>query len=313
MTKPVFLLRPGAGDPTMWREEITRRLPEYEFRVWPDWGDAAAVRFIMMFKGEPGALRQFPNLRGIMSSGAGADGILSDPALPGGVPIMRLVDDWMSIQLGQWVVHAVLHFSRSMPDYAALQAEGRWRMLTNLPQPERSVGILGCGEIGCFAAKFLAPMGFNVSGWTRSPREIGPGIRNYHGAGQLDEFLSQSDFLVCLLPLTEGTRGVLNARTLGMLPKGAVVINAARGGHIVTADLIAGINSGHLGGAFLDVTDPEPLPADHPLWTTPNVFITPHIAGMTNPRSAADQVVDNVRRIERGETPKNQVNLKAGY
>ena len=317
MSKPVFLLKPGAGDPELWREEIEARLPDYAFRLWPesgdaDWGDPAAVRFVMLFKGEPGALRRFPNLRGIMSAGAGVDGIMSDPDLPPGVPIMRLVDDWMSVQLGQWVVHAVLHFARRMPEYQAQQAAGVWHMLEDGPQPERTVGILGCGEIGSVAGRFLAPMGFRVTGWTRSPRDLGA-ITNFHGADGLEPFLRGAEYLVCLLPLTDETRGVLNARTLALLPRGAVVVNAARGGHIITADLIAALDSGHLAGAYLDVTDPEPLPPDHPLWRHPRVRITPHVAGLTNPRSAAEQVVENVRRLERGEPPINTVERGRGY
>jgi len=307
-----LLYKPGAGNPALWKREIARHLPDLEIRDWSDPGDPADIEFVLLFRGEPGALRRFPNLKAILSTGAGVDGIMADPDLPPGVPISRIVDPWMSIRMSQWVVHAVLHFARQMPGYEALQQRREWRELHEEHYEDRPVGILGCGAIGSMAGGILAQLGFAVTGWTRSPRDLGP-LANAHGADGLPGFLRQSEFLVCLLPLTDETRGILNRETLALLPPGAFVINAARGGHIVAADLIEALDAGRLGGAFLDVTVPEPLPADDPLWRHPKVKLTPHVAGITNPLTATAQVCENIRRALAGEPLLNTVDRASGY
>lgn len=194
----------------------------------------------------------------------------------------------------------------------AQQAAMVWR---ELPAPEtaaRTVGILGLGELGAAAAGALRALGFPVAGWSRSPKDL-PGVACFHGPDGLDALLARSRILVCLLPLTPGTRGVLNARTLSLLPRGAFVLNAARGGHVVAEDLLAALRSGHIAGAALDVFEPEPLPPGHPFWTDPRVVLTPHAASITIPESAAPQVVDNLRRARQGLALRNLVDFAAGY
>ncbi len=307
-----ILFKASADNAELWRREIAARIPDLPFRIWPDVGDPAQVEFALLFRAEPGMLGQFPNLKAVLSTGAGVDGILSDPSLPRHVPIARIVDPWMTTAMGQWVVHAVLHLHRQMDAYAEQQRRGEWKELEEWTEATPRVGILGCGEIGGFAGRALAGLGFEVVGWTRAPKDLGP-IRNFAGAAELPAFLAVSEFLVCLLPLTPETEGILDARTFAMLPKGAFVINAARGRHLVQPDLLAALDSGHLAGAFLDVTDPEPLPPDHPLWRHPKVTITPHVAGVTNPYTATAQVAENIRRVRAGAPMLNLVDRDSGY
>ena len=184
-----------------------------------------------------------------------------------------------------------------------------------MPAPDtarRRIGILGLGELGGDAARKLLALGFPVMGWSRRPKDI-PGVEGFHGEAGLAAMLARSDILICLLPLTPDTRGVLNARSLGLLPRGAFLLNAARGGHVVQEDLLAALDQGQIAGAALDVFEPEPLPADHPFWAHPKVVLTPHAASITIPRSAAPQVVENIHRARAGRPLINLVDFGAGY
>ena len=300
----------GAGDDALWKAELRRAVPDLEIRDWPDIGDPAEVEFVLLFASAPGLFDGMTGLRAVLSAGAGVDGFLGD--LPEDVPATRLVDPWMHTAMAAWVVHAVLHFARNMPAYAALQARGVWRELFEEYFEPRRVGILGCGEIGRRAGGVLADLGFRVSGWTRSPRDLGE-LENRHGAAGLDTMLSESAFLVCLLPLTPETDGLLDAERLSRLPQGAFVVNASRGRLIVQKDLLAALDAGRLGGAWLDVTEPEPLPPGDPLWRHPKVCITPHVAGVTNPVTGAALVAENIRRARAGEPLTHPVDRNRGY
>ncbi len=308
-----ILFKIGAGDPELWKREITARVPGQEFRSWPDVGDPDDIEFVLLFRAEPGMFVPLRNLKAILCTGAGVDGILADPELPRDVPLARIVDPWMTTMMAQWVIHAVLRLDRHMDVYAEQQRRGEWHELEQWRPQAPRVGILGWGEIGGFTGRALAGLGFDVAGWTRSPRDLGDGIQGFAGAAGMEPFLQRTDYLVCLLPLTPETRGILNARTLAALPEGAALINAGRGGHVVQEDLLAALDSGRLSAAFLDVTDPEPLPADHPLWRHPKVTITPHVAGITNPVTAAEQVAENIRRALDGEPLLNRVDPRGGY
>jgi len=307
-----IVFKAGAGDPSGWERELGARLLGLDWRVWPDVGDPATVDFVLAFEVEPGFFAQFPNLKGVLATGAGVDGLFADPDIPTHLPIARIVDPKMTQQMVQWAAYGVLHFFRRFDEYAALQAKAVWEELGSPTRHPARVGVLGFGEIGGAIGRGLLALGFFVNGWTGSPRDLGP-IDNYAGLDQLDDFLAASPFLVCSLPLTDETRGILNRERLSKLPKGAVLLNLARGGHVVTDDLVALLDEGHLLGAVLDVTDPEPLPSDHPLWRHPNVIITPHESGLTSPATAADQVATNVQRILAGEPVANPVDVKRGY
>src|SRR5581483_4214135 len=192
------------------------------------------------------------------------------------------------------------------------QAEGTWRPWPQPRAQERRVGLLGTGALGGDAARRLKELGFAVAGWSRRPREL-PGITSFAGSAQLIPFLRQSEILVCLLPMTAETRGILDARAFAALPAGAVVVNVARGGLIIDDDLLAALDAGHLGGAVLDAFETEPLPADHRYWRHPRVQITPHVAAISDPRSVVAVIAANIRRLRAGEPVQNLVDLSAGY
>ena len=296
-----------------WRAALLAEDPGLDIRMFPDAGDAAAIEAAVVWTSHDMAeLRRYPNLRLIVSMGAGVDHLLRPPGPPPGVPVARLKDARLTQGMTEWVVLNVLRFHRQDPEYRALQAERRWE---ELPAPEtasRRVGILGLGELGGAAAAALLALGFPVMGWSRAPKDR-PGVEGFHGADGLDAMLGRSDILVCLLPLTPETRSILDRRTLGLLPRGAYLLNAARGGHVAQNDLLAALNSGHIAGAALDVFEPEPLPPDHPFWSHPRVAMTPHAASITIPSSAAPQVVENLRRARTGQPLINLVDFSAGY
>ncbi|MCY3981765.1 MAG: glyoxylate/hydroxypyruvate reductase A [Alphaproteobacteria bacterium] len=299
-----------AGDAERWKTELQRLLPALEIRDWPDIGDPTEVEFVLLFRAVPGLFDGMTGLRAVFSAGAGVDGFLCD--LPPGVPVARLVDPWMQTAMAAWVVHAVLHFARNMPAYATQQIRGIWRERFEEHFEPRRVGILGCGEIGRRTGSALTGLGFRVSGWTRTPRDLG-GLEPLYGETGLARLLAGSEFLVCLLPLTPGTEGLLDAGRLAQLPKGAFFINASRGRVVGQRDLLAALNSGHLGGAWLDVAEPEPLPPGDPLWRHPRVRITPHVAGVTNPITGAALVAENIRRVRAGEALAHPVDRNRGY
>ncbi|HEY2884336.1 MAG TPA: glyoxylate/hydroxypyruvate reductase A [Rhizomicrobium sp.] len=271
------------------------------------------IDYVLGFRPRPGFLKTLPNLKAIFSLGAGIDGFLSDPDFPKHVPLIRFVDETLSREMAQYVVMHVLIQHRAERMFASAQREATWRqvMLARRTEDTR-VGILGLGEIGSMAARSLRDLGFAVSGWSRTKKEI-DGIRSYAGEDERDAFLAQCDFLVCVLPLTPETRHILNAELFAKLPKGAHIINVARGGHLVEADLIAALDSGHLSGATLDVFEHEPLPETTPIWRHPKIIATPHIAAITSPSAAARYVLDGIAALERGEKLANVVDLARGY
>tara|TARA_A100000164_G_C21692117_1_gene669454 strand:- start:213 stop:812 length:600 start_codon:yes stop_codon:yes gene_type:complete len=199
-----------------------------------------------------------------------------------------------------------------MGEYAEQQALSSWKALRQIDPRKRRVGIMGLGELGRDIADKLLSLEFNIAAWSRSFKNV-TGVTSFHGESELDEFLGRTEILICLLPLTPITQGIINADNLRKLPKGAVIINCARGGHVVDNDLLMALNAGHIGGACLDVFNEEPLPTEHPYWTHPLVRITPHTASLTAPHSAAKYVAENIRRVEQGEPPLNIVDMEAGY
>ncbi len=294
-----------------WRTALAKRLPDMPFRATPDVGDPAAVEFALCFRAPPGTFRGMTNLKAILATGAGVDGLFEDPDLPD-VPIARIVDPWMAHQMAGWASYAVQHFYRRFDVYAAQQGAREWQELADWRAAPPKVGLLGYGAIGAEVGATLTGLGFEVAAWTRGPRDLGA-IEHFHGVDGLKAFLARTHFLICLLPLTAATEGLIDADVLAALPAPAYLINMARGGHVVTEDLVAALREGRLAGAFLDVTDPEPLPPAHPLWAMPNVRITPHCSGPTNAETAADQVADNIRRALAGQPMLNLVPRDRGY
>ncbi|MDI3305742.1 MAG: glyoxylate/hydroxypyruvate reductase A [Acetobacteraceae bacterium] len=296
-----------------WRDALLALDPGLEIRMFPDAGEPRDIEAAVVWTSHDMAeLRRYPNLKLIFSMGAGVDHLMRPPGPPPGIPVARLVDMRLTQGMTEWVLLNVLRFHRQDPEYRALQAARVWEELPAPDTAARRIGILGLGELGGAAARALVALGFPVMGWSRRPKTM-EGVECFHGEEGLSAMLPLADILVCLLPLTPETRGIINARTLGLLPRGAYLLNAARGGHVVQPDLLAALNSGQVAGAALDVFEPEPLPPDHPFWTHPKVILTPHAASITIPRSAAPQVVENLRRAREGRPLINLVDFAAGY
>ncbi len=295
-----------------WERSLKSCDPDLDLRVWPDAGDPNDIDYALVWQPPPGELRTYPNLKVIFSVGAGIDHLSSDPDLPEGVPIVRMVEPGLTAGMGEFVVMSALAHHRFMLDYAQQARAEVWEEISQISTASRRVGIMGLGVLGRGAAEKLAPFGFPLVGWSRSPKQV-PGVACYHGQDGLKPFLAGCDILVCLLPLTAETRGILNAETLAAMPRGAAVINVARGGHLVEEDLLAALESGQISGATLDVFREEPLPKGHPFWQHPRVVLTPHIASMTIPETAAKAVMDNIQRFEAGQPLTDVVDLDRGY
>lgn len=313
MTPIRLLFVSNSDSKSAWKRRLEGLDPSIEVRLWPEAGALGDIEAALVWKPPAGLLASLPRLRLILSLGMGVDHVFADPALPQGVPIARLVDPDLVNRMSEYCALAVLRYHRNADAYDAFQRARQWKALPNEPAgASRRVGILGMGEIGRDLAAKLAPFGFRLAGWSRTAKQV-PGVEGFHGAGGFKPFLAASEIVVCLLPLTPETEGILNAEAFAALPEGAVVINAARGGHVVDSDLIAALNGGHLSAAQLDVFRQEPLPPEHPFWVHPKVRITPHNAGLTNPGTAATQIVENLRRLRAGEPLLNIVDPARGY
>lgn len=299
-------------DPEEWRTEFAEVMPELDFRVWPDIGKPEEIEFALVWDAMADRLLDFPNLKLIASLGAGVDHLLAATTLPEGVPMTRFVDDNLTQGMREWILLYALYCLRRAPEYLAWQSEQDWHRLRTPFAYERRIGMMGLGILGEASALALQHIGFPVIGWSRRKKDL-PEIESFVGEAELHEFLALSDILVCLLPLTPDTEGIIDRRLLAKLPPGACLINGARGGLVVEADLIQALKSGRLAHAVLDVTRDEPLPMEDPLWRAPNITITPHVASVTNAKSGARLLAENIRRIQAGETPHHLVDPKAGY
>lgn len=296
-----------------WKAALLAVDPSLEIRLFPDAGDLAEIEAAVVWTAhDMMELRRYPNLKLIVSMGAGVDHLLRAPGPPPGIPVARLKDVLLTSAMAEWVLLNVLRFHRQDPEYRALQQRKEWLELSAPSTSERRIGILGIGELGSASARVLGSLGFPVMGWSRSAKTL-PGVQTFHGADGLMAMAAQTDILICLLPLTPETRGVLNAKLLPALPRGAYVINGARGGHMVAEDMLAALDSDHIAGAALDVFEPEPLPPESPFWSHPKVFLTPHAASITIPSSVAPQVVENIHNMRNGRPLINLVDFSLGY
>jgi glyoxylate/hydroxypyruvate reductase A len=297
--------------PDRWIPQLSKLLPLDRFFTH-DQFDPAAIDIVLVAKPKTGIIGQLKNVKLVQSLFMGVDGLLADPTFPRDKPLSRLIDPGMVAAMVESVVAHVLDYHRQHYRYRADQSQRKWNRLPQFMTFERTVGLLGLGELGTEAAKMLRTLGFTVAGWKRRPAEI-PGIEVFSGAAGVDAMLAKSNVVVCLLPLTPDTKGVLNAKAFATMPKGGAIINVARGGHVVVPDLIAALGSGQLAHAYLDVFDKEPLPEDSPLWAHPGVTITPHTAALTEPRTAMAKVTENIERIRAGQQASNLVDFGAGY
>ncbi|MBB2206413.1 2-hydroxyacid dehydrogenase [Gluconacetobacter takamatsuzukensis] len=299
-------------NPEPWRAALRTALPDLAFDLADFVTDPTGIRYALVWNAPQGFFARFPDLQMIVSLGAGVDALVARDDLPPGVVITRLQDPMMSRMMASYVLFATLRMARDIPAFEAAQRQRRWTFVEPRPLSHTRVGIMGLGELGLFAARECARQGFTVSGWSRSPKSE-PGIACHAGMDSLPAFLAGCDILVCMLPQTPQTVGLLNAERLAMLPQGAGFINVARGAIVDQQALLAALRSGRIGQATLDVCTPEPLPDDHPLWTLDNVLITPHVASVALPDSAAPQVAENIRRLRAGLPAHDPVDIARGY
>ena len=307
-----LLFKSDLGRYDLWVPALKRHLEGREIRLWPDLGEVQDIEYALVWDPPPGLLASLPNLKAIFSVGAGVDHIAADPERPKHLPVIRMVEEGLTAGMTEYVVMQVLYHHRDMLAYRHQAAEKIWREIPAVPAHQRRIGILGLGVLGQDAARMLVRFGFDVAGWSRTPKEI-EGVTCFHGPEGLDQMLARTDILVCLLPLTPATRGILNGELFAKLPRGACLINVGRGGHQVERDLLEALDSGQLREATLDVFEEEPLPADSPLWSHPQAIVTPHIASMTMPETAAKAVGENIKRMEAGLPPLNVVDFERGY
>jgi glyoxylate/hydroxypyruvate reductase A len=294
-----------------WRSLFAELAPDIAFRLWPEVGAPDEIRYLAAWQAPPDLLASLPNLEVLFSTGAGVDQF--DLArLPPSVKLVRLIDPGIIAGMVEYVVWAALALHRDMPDYLVAQREGRWAPLPLVPAARRRIGVMGLGELGQAALAALRPFGFQLSGWNRSPRPI-EGVRSFVGRAELPAFLAQCDILICLLPLTPETRGILCRETLTQLPSGAGLVNVGRGGQLVEADLLAALDDGRVSAAVLDVMAKEPPPADHPFFSHPKILLTPHIAAMTHPETAVRVVLANIRRHQAGLPMQGLALRERGY
>lgn len=294
-----------------WAQLIASKAPGLSFRIWPDVGDPADIRYMISWIPQEGIFERLPNLELLFSVGAGVDQ-LDLSKVPDHLPVVRMIEPGLVAGMLDYVAMTVLALHRDLVCYIAQQRQKVWKALPVQMAAKRRVGVLGLGMLGESACARLVLLGFQVSGWSRSRRQI-EGVTCYAGPDEMDEFLAGSEILVCLLPLTEATHGILNAELFAKLPAGAGLVSSGRGGHLDQEALLAALEDGRISAAILDVTTPEPLPQDHPLWSHPRVLITPHIASKPQAETAVDALLENIRRHRAGEPVIGLIDRTRGY
>lgn len=298
-------------DMAPWKEALLAVDPNLDVEIWPRVENRERVTFAVSWRHPENILGSYPNLKVVSSLGAGVDHILKDPSLPKHVAVTRLVTPSLKEQIADYVLTAIQDYRHHIPRYVDQKREGYWSPHTSIPKKACNVGIMGLGEMGKAICALLMDNGYSVAGWARSKKEI-KGMTCFNES-ELDAFLAQINILVCALPLTPATTGILNLELFKKLRKPAFLINVARGAHLVEEDLIYALDTGTLDGAQLDVFEEEPLPNYHLFWNRPNIMITPHIASITNPEAAAPLIVENYKRSLSGMELLYEVQREKGY
>lgn len=306
------LLFCGAQRETDWQNAFYRMAPRVRFRGWPDWDPAYQAEFALVWQPPRGELAKQPALKAVFSIGAGVDHLSSDPDLPAKIPVIRMVDPALTSGMSEYVVLQVLYHHRVMATYACQQRQNVWQVHEVVAAGRRTVGVMGAGTLGRDALQKLALFGFNLRALSQSRKQI-KGVTHFSGLDQLPDFLRNLDILVCLLPLTRATHGILNHKAFSYLAPGAAVVNAARGEHLVERDLLAALDSGQISAASIDVFEQEPLPSNHAFWRHPRIQLTPHIASMTSPETAVPGVLKQIWNYQNRRPFSNVVDLQRGY
>jgi glyoxylate/hydroxypyruvate reductase A len=311
---PVIALLSSTVDMAFLKPAFEAACPGVDLRLLPDLGPLHEIEAAACWQAPPGLLATLPRLRLVQSLAAGVDHLTSDPRLPAQVPLCRIVDPEMASGMAAYVTWAVVQHQRHMGRYLQQAALSTWRVQPVQPTNQHRVGIAGLGTLGQACAVALQALGYAVRGWRRSGGGSVPaGVALFHGDAQRADFLAGCDTLVNLLPLTDQTRGVLDAGLFAQLPRGAHLVNVGRGDHLVEADLLAALASGQLGAATLDTFVQEPLPADHPFWLHPQITTTPHIATRTHPRVIAQQTLANLAAVRAGRAADVAIDRTRGY
>lgn len=284
--------------------------PSLDVVMWPD-ERCSDAEVAVCWNAPPDLYSRMPKLRLVHSIAAGVDNVVAGQNLRG-LPVCRVVDPALAAGMLQFVLWGVLYFHRRLDEVMMNQRDRNWVRPSQIPASQCRIGLMGLGELGGHVARQLCALGYSVRGWSRTPREI-PGVIVISGESGYEEFLSQADVLVCLLPLTLQTRGILGSRTFGALPRGAALIHCGRGEHLVENELIDALGSGQLRGAIVDVFQQEPLSREHALWTTPGVVVTPHMATMAANEVVVEQIVRNICQLRLGQPLLNQVESARGY
>jgi glyoxylate/hydroxypyruvate reductase len=306
-----LLLAPIGSQGSEWLRYIAAEIPDLEVRIWPEVGNKDEIEIAAVTHLPHGVLASLPNLRLIISLTAGAEVLMGDPALPRGVPIVRSSEPDGDAMMNETALLHVLRHHRLLHEYLLTQQRREWRPLARVRAGERKVGVMGLGMIGLPCAQSLARHDFQVAGWARRPKSVD--VEVFHGRAQLPAFLARTQILVNLLAVTPQTENILCRETFDLLPKGACVINLARGQHVVDADLIDALDRGQLAAATLDTFRIEPLPKESPLWAHPRITIMPHVARRLDPATIAHRVCENVLRLRRGEPLLYPIDRDAGY
>jgi glyoxylate/hydroxypyruvate reductase A len=306
----VLVYFPGRHE-ERWTAELAALLPEAEVVGWGDGSRTVDADYLAAFRPTAAVFERERRLRAVFHLAAGVEALLALPLDPA-LPLFRLEDAGMAEQMADYGTYAVLRWFRQFDRYAEQDARAEW--IQHAPRYKRDfpVGVMGMGEIGAPVARQLVALGFAVHGWSASGR-VPDGVIAHAGEAALEGFLRTVRVVIAALPLTPGTRGILNATRLHQLPQGAYVVNVGRGPLVVEADLVAALDDGHLAGAMLDVFDVEPLPSDHPYWRHPRIDVTPHISAITLRHESLAQTADKIRRFQRGEPVSGRVDRARGY
>ncbi len=296
----------------MWKEALKRSAPEIPVYNYLEDHPKERIKMALVWKHPAGALKGYPNLECIASSGAGVDFLFEDKELPTNIPITRVVDEYLAKDMSEHVIALVFSHLKNLNQYKIDQLNKVWKPLDYHRIKDLTIGIMGLGALGKVLAEDLLRFGFKVQGWSGSRKNLA-GIKTFAGDKEQMTFLNSTQILVCLLPLTKETSGILNKDLFSQLPNGAHIINVARGGHLVDNDLLEMLDNDYLSGASLDVYHQEPLSTDHPFWEHPKVHMTPHYASVSDTNSVVPQILENYRRLVSGEELLNLVSKTKGY